>query len=96
MVSRHLRPSSVGEHTVITYSVGDDDYLMNGTRRKPTTGTRSRTLLNKWHGIFYMPSHTDTAGRTKAFDYPVTQTLLDVPRPLITQSHRHGWTYQAL
>ena len=43
-----------------------------------------------------MPSHTDRAGHTKAFDYPVTQTRLDIPRPLITQSHRHGWTYQGL
>ena len=31
-----------------------------------------------------------------AFGYPVTQTWLDIPRPLITQSHRHGWTYQSL
>ena len=44
----------------------------------------------------WLPSHTDTAGHTKAFDYPVTQTRLDIPRPLITQSHRHGWTYQGL
>ena len=43
-----------------------------------------------------LPSHTDTAGHTKAFDYPVTQTRLDIPKPLITQSHRHGWTYQGL
>ena len=52
------------------------------------------------HGWTYqglwLPSHTDTAGHTKAFDYPVTQTRLDIPRPLITQSHRHGWTYQGL
>ena len=52
------------------------------------------------HGWTYqdlwLPSHTDTAGHTKAFDYPVTQTQLDIPRPLITQSHRHGWTYQGL
>ena len=41
----------------------------------------------------YLPSHTDTAGHTKAFIYPVTQTRLDIPRPLFTQSHRHGWTY---
>ena len=32
-----------------------------------------------------MQSRTDTAGHTKAFDYPVTQTRLDIPRPLITQ-----------
>ena len=36
------------------------------------------------------------AGHTKAFDYPVTQTKLDIARPLINQSHRHGWTYQGL
>ena len=53
-------------------------------------------LFDKWHGIFYMPSHTDTAEHTKAFDYPVTQTRLDIPRPLITQWHRHDWTYQDL
>ena len=33
------------------------------------------------------------ARHTKAFDYPVTQTRLDITRPLITQSHRHGWAY---
>ena len=44
---------------------------MNETRRKPTTGTRCPTLFHKWHGIFYMPSHTDTAGHTKALIYPV-------------------------
>ena len=32
----------------------------------------------------------------KVFDYLVTQTRLDIPRPLITQSHRHHWTYQGL
>ena len=33
---------------------------------------------------------------TGTFIYPVTQTRLDIPRSLITQSHRHGWTYQGL
>ena len=33
---------------------------------------------------------------TGSFICPVTQTRLDIPRPLITQSHRHGWTYQGL
>ena len=37
-----------------------------------------------------MPSHTDTAEHTKPFVYPVTQTRLDVPRPLITQSWSTG------
>ena len=41
----------------------------NETRRS-TTGTRCPTLFNKWHGTFYMPSRTDTAGYTKAFIYP--------------------------
>ena len=44
---------------------------MNETRRKPTTGTRCPTLFDKRHKIFYMPSLTDSAGHTKAFDYPV-------------------------
>ena len=35
----------------ITYSVRDDDYLMDDTRRKPTTGTRCPTLLNKWRRV---------------------------------------------
>ena len=48
-------------------------YLMNETRRKPTTGRQSPTLFDKWHGIFYMPSRIDEAGHTKAFDYPVAE-----------------------
>ena len=109
-----------------TTNMKPGDYLMNETRRKPTTGTQCPTLFDKCHVIFsleiicsviqtrldiprplitqshrhgwtyqglWLPSHTDTAGHTKAFDYPVTQTRLDIPRPLITQSHRHGWTY---
>ena len=63
---------------------------MNETRRKPTTGRQFPSLFDKWHGIFYLPSHTDTAGHTKVFDYPVTQTRLDIPRPLITQSWGTG------
>ena len=39
---------------------------MNETRRKPTTGRQSPSLINKWHGIFYMPSRIDEAGHTKA------------------------------
>ena len=46
---------------------------MNETRRKPTTGRQSPSLFDKWHGIFYMLSLTDTAGHTKAFDYPVAE-----------------------
>ena len=71
----------------------------------PVTQTRldiPRPLITQSHrhGWTYqglsLPSHTDTAGHTKAFHYPVTQTRLDIPRPFITQSHRHGWTYQGL
>ena len=37
---RHLRPSSGQEHTVVwLIHSGDDDYLMNETRKKPTTRT---------------------------------------------------------
>ena len=73
-----------------------DDCLMNATKRKPTTWVWCPILLNKWQAIFYMPSGTDTAGHTKALDYLVTHTRLDIPRPLITQSHIHGWAYQGL
>ena len=66
---RHLRPSSGREHI----QSGDDDYLMNETRRKPTTGRQSPTLFDKWHGIFYMPSRIDEAAHTKAFDDPVAE-----------------------
>ena len=64
---RHLRPSSGREHTLVLIQSGDDDYLINETMRKPTTGTRCPTLFGKWHRTFYMPSHTDTVGHTKAF-----------------------------
>ena len=46
---------------------------MNDTRRNPTTGRQSPSLLDKWHGVFNMPSRTDTAGHTEAFDYPVAE-----------------------
>ena len=71
--------------------------------RKRWKEARARDLLyvqSHRHGWTYqglwLPSHTDTAGHTKAFDYPVTQTRLVIPRPLNTQSHRHGWSYQGL
>ena len=74
MPCRHLRPSSGREHTIAELiQSGDDDYLMNETRRKPTTGRQSPSLCDKWHGIFYMPSHIDEAGHTKAFDYAVAK-----------------------
>ena len=57
---RHLRPSSGREHTIVLLiQSGDDDYLMNETRRKPTTRRQSPSLCDKWHGIFYMPSRID-------------------------------------
>ena len=57
MPCRHLRPSSGREHTIVQLiQSSDDDYLMNETRRKPTTGRQSPSLFDKWHGIFYMTS----------------------------------------
>ena len=54
---RHLRPSSGREHTVVLLiQSGADDYWMNETGKKPTTGTRCPTLFDTWHGIFHMPS----------------------------------------
>ena len=48
-----------------TYSLliqpGNDDYLMNETRRKPTTGTQCPTLFARWPRIFYI----DMSGHTK-------------------------------
>ena len=46
---------------------------MNETRRKPTNGRQSPSLCDKWHGIFYMPSHIDEAGHANAFDYPAVE-----------------------
>ena len=48
-----------------------DDHLTNETRRKPTTVRQSPSLFDKWHGIFYMSSRTDTPGHIKAFGYQV-------------------------
>ena len=39
---------------------------MYENRRNPTTGRQSPFLFDKWHGIFYIPSRTDTS-----FDYAV-------------------------
>ena len=56
----HLRSSSGREHNTVKLlnRSGDDDYLANGTRRKPTTGTRCPTLFDKWHGIYYCSNIT--------------------------------------
>ena len=37
-----------------------------------------------------------STGGTGSCICPVTQTRLNIPRSLITQSHRYGWTYQGL
>ena len=39
-----------------------------GGNRPP--GDNSLALIDKWHGIFYMPSH---AGHTNSFVYPVAE-----------------------
>ena len=44
---------------------------MHETKRTPTTITQCPTLSYKWHRIFYMPSHLEMAGPSKALDYPV-------------------------
>ena len=65
MPSQHLRPSSGREHTIVQLiQSGDDDYSMNETRKQTTIGRQSPSLFDKWHGIFYMPSRTGTAGHT--------------------------------
>ena len=75
-MTKNEKPLVIGSgSTDLIYQLiqsGDDDYLMNETRR-PTTGMQSPSLFDKWHGIFYMPSGIDTAGHTKAFDYPVAE-----------------------
>ena len=90
---RHKAIFRVRTYSCITQSGDDDDF--NENRRK-----RHDALLFSISGMGSFntkyPYHTDTAGHTKAFDDPVTQTRVDTPRPLITQSHRHGWTYQGL
>ena len=51
--SRHLRPPSGREHKIVELiQSDDDDYSMNKTRRKPTTGRQSPSLFDKWHGVF--------------------------------------------
>ena len=71
----HLQGENIRLYLLI--QSGDDDYLMNETRRKPTTGRQPPSLFDKWHGIFYMPSRIDTAVHTKG---------------LITQSRSTGGT----
>ena len=70
----HQTPSPIiSTSATVGTQPGDDDYLMNEIRRKPTTGRQSPALFDKWHVIFYMPSRIDEAGHTKAFDYPVAE-----------------------
>ena len=68
----HLRPSSGREHS-LSSTFNPWWFLMNETRRKPSTETRCPTLFDKWHGIVHMPSHTDTAWHT--LTYPDRQGL---------------------
>ena len=57
MPCRYLRPSSVLEHTVVLFvQSGNDDYLMNETRRKPATWTRCPTLFDHWD-LLHAQSH---------------------------------------
>ena len=76
-----LRSSSEPEHTVVLLiQSSEDDYLMNETRRKPTTRTQCPTLF---------------CG-TGSFTCPVVQTQLDIQRPLFTQSWITGMKVKVL
>ena len=61
--------SCATKHQLI--NVREFEFKWRWFNRKPTTGRQSPSLIDKWHGIFYMPSRIDEAGHTKAFDYPV-------------------------
>ena len=56
---RHLRPSFGREHTVYSHKVliqsSDNDYLMNETRGKPTTGHDSLLFLISGTRYFICP-----------------------------------------
>ena len=62
-----------------------DTKLPHETRRKPTTGRQSPSLIDKWHGILYMPSRIDEAGHTKAFE---SNEELPTNRTIIHSNHR--------
>ena len=79
MPCRHLRPSSGGRtYNCITIQSADDDYLMNETRRKPTTGTRCPTLFEYRTFIcpvaqkFKVLRHKADSNRQSASNTPVT------------------------
>ena len=84
-------------HDALLFSARDSLYAQWQTRLDIPIPLITQSHRHGWtYQGLWLPSHTDTAGHTKAFDYPVTQTRLDIQRPLITQPHRHGWTYQGL
>ena len=100
-----------GQGQGITYTAGQSHIHSSHTQLDIPRPLFTQSHRHSWtYQGLCLPSHTDTAGHTKAFDYPVTdtaghtkafdypvtQTRLDIPRPLITQSHRHSWTYQGL
>ena len=72
VVSWFVLKSLCGPHKLYTQSApkvifihsGDDDYLMNETRRKPTTRRQSPSLFDKWHGIYYMHAQSHRHGCT--------------------------------
>ena len=67
----------------------DDDYLMNETRRNPTTGRQPPSLFDKWHGIFYMPNRIDEAGHTKAFITQLRSTGGKTVQPREDSNRQH-------
>ena len=89
-----------GKESAAGFHCFSSDYLALSMGKSVSNLLLHENLHTHRHGWtnqgLWLLSHTDTAGHTKAFDYSVTQTRLDIPRPLITQSHRHGWTYQGL
>ena len=60
----------------------------------------SRAWQMRYPATVHLPPAHDalllSISGTGCFICPVAQTRLDIPRPLITQSHRYGWTYQGL
>ena len=91
---RHLRPSSGREHKL--YNLFCPAMMITWWMKlwgNPPPG--HDILLFSMSGTWSCIC-PQTRLDIKAFDYPVTQTGLDIPRPLITQSHRQGWTYQGL
>ena len=70
------------QHHVRTYRGDDDADDENDDDDSDDDDDHNETHYRGDHDV-PLPSHGP-------------QTRLDIPRPLITQSHRHGWTYQGL